>query len=94
MPNQIEMFLMLFADDLALLSSTVRSLQNQLNLLYESSRRLDQKVITDKTKIMVFRKGGHLSSRENWYLGEQTIEIVGKYKYLGFNFSKMEFEKD
>ena len=38
---------------------------------------------------MVFRKGGHLSSRENWYLGEQTIEIVGKYKYLGFNFSTM-----
>ena len=43
----------------------------------------------DKTKIMVFCKGGHLSSRENWYLGEQTIEIVGKYKYLGFNFSTM-----
>ena len=38
---------------------------------------------------MVFCKGGHLSSRENWYLGEQTIEIVGKYKYLGFNFLTM-----
>ena len=44
MPNQIEMFLILFADDLALLSSTVRGLQNQLNLLYESSRRLGLKV--------------------------------------------------
>ena len=30
-----------------------------------------------------------LSSRENWYLGEWKIEIVGKYKYLGFNFSTM-----
>ena len=89
MPNQIEMFLMLFADDLALLPSTVRGLQNQLNLLCESSQRLGLKINIDKTKIMVFRKGGHLSSRENWYLGEQTIEIVGKYKYLGFNFSTM-----
>ena len=89
MPNQIEMFLMLFADDLALLSSTVRELQNRLNLLYESSRRLGLKVNTDKTKITVFRKRGHLSSRENWYFGEQTTEIVGKYKYLGFNFSTM-----
>ena len=44
-------------------------------------------VNTDKTKIIVFYKGCHLSSRENWYLGEQTIEIVGKYKDLGFNFS-------
>ena len=87
MPNQIEMLLMLFADDLALLSSTVRGLQNQQNLLYESSRRLGLEVNTDKSKIMVFRKEGHLSSRENWYLGEQTTEIVGKYKYLGFSFS-------
>ena len=38
---------------------------------------------------MVFHKGGHLSSRENWYLGEQIFEIVGKCKYLGFNFSTM-----
>ena len=53
MPNQIEMFLMLFANDLALLSSTVRGLQNHLNLLYESSRRLGLKINTDKTKIMV-----------------------------------------
>ena len=61
---------MLVADDLALLSSTVMGLQNQLNLLYESSQRLGLKVNTDKTKIMVFSKGGHLTSRESRYLGE------------------------
>ena len=33
MPTQTELFLMLFADDLSLLSSAVRGLQNQLNLL-------------------------------------------------------------
>ena len=33
MPNQIELFLMLFADDLALLLSTVTGLQNHLNLV-------------------------------------------------------------
>ena len=82
------MFLMLFADDLALLSSTVKGLQNQLNLP-KSSRRLGLKVNIDNTKIMVFRKGGHLSSRENWYLGEQKFETVGKYKYRGFNYSTM-----
>ena len=64
-------------------------LQNQLILLYESSRRLDLKVNADKTKIMVFHKGGHLTSREGWYLGEQRFEVVGKYKYLGLNFSTM-----
>ena len=85
-PNQIEIFLMLFADDLALLSSPVIGLQNQLNLLYESSRRLGLKVNTDKIKIIVFHKGGHLTSRESWYLREQKLEVVCKYKYLGLNF--------
>ena len=91
MPNQIEIFLMLFADDLALLSSTVRGLQNRLNLLYESllTKTWSEGQYTDETKMMVFRKGGPLSSKENWDLGEQTIEIVGKYKHLGFTFSTM-----
>ena len=34
LPKQIELFLVLFVDDLALLSSTVMGLQNQLNLHY------------------------------------------------------------
>ena len=65
MPNQIEMFLMQLEGDLALLSSTIRRQQNQFKLLYESSQRLGLKVNTDKTRIMVFCKGGHLSSRKN-----------------------------
>lgn len=89
LPNQVELFLMLFADDLALMSSTVIGLQNQLNLLYEASRRLGLKVNTDKTKIVVFRKGGYLGAREKWYLGDRKLEVVGKYKYLGLNFSTM-----
>ena len=86
MPNQIEMFLMLFADDLALLSSTVRRLQNHLNLLYESSRRLGLKINTDKTKIMVFRKGGHLYSRENWYSGENVLRQLASINTLVSTF--------
>jgi Reverse transcriptase (RNA-dependent DNA polymerase) len=89
LPNQIELFLMLFADDLALLSSTVRGLQNQLNLLHEASQRLGLKVNTGKTKIMVFRKGGHLAASETWHLGDENLEVVGRYKYLGLNFSTM-----
>jgi len=89
LPNQLEIFLMLFADDLALLSSTVIGLQNQLNLLYESSRRLGLRVNLSKTKVMVFRKGGHLAAGEKWCLGDEVLEVVGKYKYLGLNFSTM-----
>ena len=65
MPNQIEMFLMQLEGDLALLSSTIRRQQNQFKLLYKSSQRLGLKVNTDKSRIMVSCKGGHLSSRKN-----------------------------
>ena len=89
MPNHVELFLLLFADDLALMSSTVAGLQNQLNTLHESSQRMGLKVNVDKTKIVVFRQGGHLGAREVWHLGGDYIEVVGKYKYLGLNFSTM-----
>ena len=72
LPNQIEIFLMLFVDDFVLLSAAIMGPgpQNQLSLLYESSRRLVAKTNTDKAKIIVLRKGGHLAPRENWLFWE------------------------
>ena len=48
----------MFADDIALLSSTPIGLQNQLNVLYEVANRLGLLVNLEKTKIVVFRNGG------------------------------------
>ena len=41
----------------------------------------------ENTKIMVFRKGGRLAERECWFLEGTRLQIVNKYKYLGFVFS-------
>lgn len=40
-----------------------------------------------KTKVMVFRKGGHLRKYEKWYFGDHKIEIVQHYTYLGLKNS-------
>ena len=61
LPGPIELFLLLFADDAALLSTTISGLQNQLNALKLCCEYLKLNVNKDKTKIVVFRKGGHLS---------------------------------
>ena len=37
----------------------------------------------DKSNIVVFRNGGHLALREKCFFGDQVLEIVNKYKYLG-----------
>ena len=62
-PAEIELFLLLFADDLTLLSSTVTGLQNLLNVLQEATQRLGLTVNLDKSKVVVFRKGGFLGAR-------------------------------
>ena len=69
---------MLFADDIILMSATIAGLQNQLNVLHNCTQRLHLNVDLSKTKEMIFRKGGHLSVKEQWAFG---------YKYVGFVFS-------
>ena len=81
------MFLLLFADDVILLSDTVVGLQNQLNALKQEADRLFLNVNLDKTNIMVFRKGGHHSVYEKWWYGELEVKVTNSYKYLGVIFT-------
>ena len=93
-PGMIEVFLLLFADDVVLISTTPVGLQNQLDSLQYMSNRLHLKVNTDKTKVMVFRKGGRLAAGENWFFEGSRLEIVNQYKYLGFIFTtKLSIDK-
>ena len=75
------------------MSATVAGLQNQLNVLHDCTQRLHLNVNLSKTKVMIFRKGGHLSVKEQWVFGNQRLEVVNSYKYLGFIFStKLSFD--
>ena len=78
-----EVFLLLFADDVALVSLTPGGLQNQLNNLKAKADRLKLEVNLAKTSIIVFRKGRHLSLHERWTYGDVEVEVVNSYKYLG-----------
>ena len=59
-----EIFSLLFADDVALVSHAPVGLQNKLNVLARASAKIGQ-VNLDKTKVMVFRKGGTLQRTKN-----------------------------
>eukprot|EP00745_Piridium_sociabile_P026381 TRINITY_DN42111_c0_g1_i2.p2 TRINITY_DN42111_c0_g1~~TRINITY_DN42111_c0_g1_i2.p2 ORF type:complete len:140 (+),score=5.89 TRINITY_DN42111_c0_g1_i2:195-614(+) len=86
-PGAVELFLLLFADDVVLLSSTVHGLQTQLNNLRREANKLRLTVNLTKTNVMVFRKGGHLSRREKWFYGSEEISVTNQYKYLGLIFT-------
>ena len=42
---------------------------------------------SEKSKIMVFRKGGFLGKCERWSLGGNELEVVNSYAYLGYTFT-------
>ena len=42
---------------------------------------------TDKTKIIVFRRGGGLKNYEKWFYNGQRVSVISFYSYLGVVFS-------
>ena len=86
-PDIIELFIMLFADDIILMSETVIGLQTQLNSLHASAQKLQLTVNLAKSNIIVFRLGGFLAEKEKWYFGGKRMGVVNCYKYLGIIFS-------
>ena len=41
----------------------------------------------DKTKVMIFRKGGHIGAGGKWFFNGNEMEIVNSYKYLGYTLT-------
>ena len=84
----------MYADDNAIVSDTPIGLQSKLDIIQQQSIRLGLKVNLNKTKIIVFRKGGFLGKNEKWFYSGKQVEVVNSYTYLGVNFStKMSFTK-
>ena len=53
----IKIFLKMYADDIILFSETEDGLQNGLNILHDYWKKWKLTVNTQKTKVVVFRKG-------------------------------------
>ena len=58
-------------------------LQKGLDDLYAYCCKWGLKVNILKTKIMIFRKGGRLGPNDKWTFGNQLLEVVPAFKYLG-----------
>ena len=82
-----EVFFLIFADDIALLSTTPSGLQNQITNLHDASKLIGLEVNKSKTKVMVFRRGGFLAQGEKWFLDGSQLEVVNAFKYLGYTFT-------
>jgi hypothetical protein len=76
------------ADDTLLLSMTPRGLQTMIDNAYMYGRLWRLEYSPSKTKCIVFgdRKLKHIDNYQ-WFLGDQRLEIVTSYNYLGIIIS-------
>ena len=83
----LEVSSLLYADDLVLVSESSIGLQRQLNLLKLYCDKWHLRVNKEKTKIMVFRRGGTLRHYEKWFYDDERIDTTAHFSYLGVYFS-------
>ena len=83
-PEIIEILLLLFADDVILLSDTIIGLQRQLSILGYFCDDYHIDVNTGKTKV---RNGGNLARREKWTYKNTNLEVVNGFHYVGLLFT-------
>ena len=69
-----EVGILLFADDIVLIADSGFELQKKLDISYEVAVKLGLVVTMDKSKVVVFRKGGHLAGHDRWHIGN-TIKL-------------------
>ena len=60
--DAFELFILLLADDVILVSEIVVGLQTQLNSLQRAASELELKVNMNKSNIIVFRLGGYIGA--------------------------------
>jgi hypothetical protein len=82
-----DIHLLLYADDIVILASNAIDLQKKIGVLKEFFDQNNLSVNLGKTKCVVFRrKKSKRSSIPTLFWGENEVEVVDKYTYLGVTF--------
>ena len=85
--DMFKLFLLLYADDIVIMSETEEGLKHSLFLLEKYSDRWKLTVNATKTKVMIFRKGGRINRNIRFIYKGHVLEIVSKFTYLGIVFT-------
>ena len=80
-------FLLLYADDIVIITESSEGLQKPLNTLYDYSQHWKLTVNINKTKIMFFRSGGILPKKLVFTYDGKELDFVDDFKYLGISFT-------
>ncbi len=85
--NGVWIRMLMYADDIVFFSDKPDTLQIMIDKLAVYCNRWGLTVNLNKSKIVVFRKKGMLARSLKWHYGNDKIEVVKEYKYLGVLFT-------
>ncbi len=74
---------LLYADDICILAENEADLQKALNIVHDRCTRWNMIVNTDKTQIVHFRTQSKERTGFMFIYGEQNINVMSQYKYMG-----------
>ena len=80
--------LLLYADDIVMMAKTEEDLQTMLDTLYSWCKRWRVLINAGKSKCMHFRKGRKQRSTFEFKVGNDILETVDRYRYLGVIFQE------
>ena len=83
MINQIMVSILLFADDIVLITDNTEKLQDMINQIQSYSKKWRFELNKKKCECMIFKYGKKTHKAVKWYIDDEELKIVDGYKYLG-----------
>jgi len=80
--GKFKLYILLYADDIVLMSETETGLHKGLDIVKDYCWRWKLFVNGNKTKIMIFKKGG-INRNVMFKYNDQYLELVNTFSYLG-----------
>jgi len=84
--GKFKLYILLYADDIVLMSETETGLHKGLDIVKDYCWRWKLFVNGNKTKIMIFKKGG-INRNVMFKYNDQYLELVNTFSYLGIFFT-------
>ena len=78
----VRIFVLLYADDTIIMAESPEELQNSLNMVKEYCNAWKLQINVTKTNVVIFSRG-KVRNLPSFKYGEDNIEIVDDYVYLG-----------
>ena len=80
-PSTLSLFLLMYDEDMVLFSESIEGLQSLLNELLNYCEAWKLSINVEKSKVLVFRKGGKSKIGAICHIGEHVLEIVDQFTY-------------